>query len=201
MKKYLIFATIALLAGAEAFAQTPIDRLRAMMSNEAVELKCSYEVALSGTKVTGVSDILIQGSRYFLSGNGLEVFCNGDDIWTVDYSTKEVIIEQISDEMESYVANPLLLLNELDKYFAVTGKTNRPGLTEYSLEAVRSCGVKKATVQISEGGIIKSGSFALDDGNILDFKVTGFKPVPSRPESDFRPQVSFDSSWVVTDLR
>lgn len=47
----------------------------------------------NGTPVRLSGIILLQGNCYYAEGNGLKIYCNGPNRWTVDEEEKEVYIE------------------------------------------------------------------------------------------------------------
>ena len=48
---------------------------------------------------------------------------------------------------------------------------------------------------------ILSGVFAFNDGSDVNVKVSAMSLSRKRAAEAFRPQIKFDSSWVVTDMR
>ena len=48
---------------------------------------------------------------------------------------------------------------------------------------------------------ILSGVFAFNDGSDVNVKVSAMSLSQKRAAEAFRPQIKFDSSWVVTDMR
>jgi outer membrane lipoprotein-sorting protein len=48
---------------------------------------------------------------------------------------------------------------------------------------------------------IRNMSFALEDGTLVKIKVSSMKLTPKISDEAFRPQIKFDSKWIVTDLR
>jgi hypothetical protein len=138
---------------------------------------------------------------YHLQGNGLEVFCNGDALWTIDESSKEVVIEPCDALYDAYVANPILLLAELDSYFQIKTQKQIGNNTEYVLHSIKDCGIIKAEVILTFDGRVLSGKFCLEDGNVVSAKVISMKKAEERPSSFFSPSRKFGSDWIVTDLR
>lgn len=185
----------------QSFAQSPMETLRKMFSDGAVSLTAEYEMTVRQLPVTGSSELLVQGDRYQMKSNGLEVFCNGDAVWTIDEPAMEVVIEPCDAMTESYAANPVLLLAQLDEFFAVKSQNTAGGRTEYTLTAIKDCGISQAQVALTPDGHIVTGSFLLEDGTIVSVKVTSMKKAEERPSSSFGPSRRFGTDWIVTDLR
>lgn len=194
-------ATALSLLTMQSFAQTPLESMRRMFSEYAVTIDCRYETELQNVPVTAEFSLVVQGEKYRLSGNGLEVYCNGKTVWTVDESSCEVVIEPCSGPDRDYLANPALLLIELETLFNVTStKRIDAGRVEYVLDASAECGVTNATVVLTSDGMIVSGEFSLEDGSILDVDVLSMKKTEEKPASFFSPDRKFTSDWIVTDL-
>lgn len=196
-----ILSTALSLLTVQSFAQNPMESLRRMFSDGAVSITAEYEMKVQQVPVTGTSELLLQGDMYHMKGNGLEVFCNGDSVWTIDGAIMEVVIEPCDALMDNYVANPLLLLSDLDNFFEIKGQKLIGGNTEYVLTAVKDCGINKAQVTLTPEGYVQTGKFYLEDGTVVSVKVTSMKKTEERISSFFSPDRKFGSDWVVTDLR
>ena len=186
----------------QSFAQTPLESLRNIFASETVEMQCDYETTVSGALIVGHSDVVVQKNMYSMKGNGLEVYCNGKTMWTVDDSSHEVIIEPCEAQDRDYMANPVLMLVDVDKLFALSGR--RPlgnGKEEFELDAVVRCGVTKAILVLKSDGTVIRGKFFLEDGNEFAVQVFSMKKTEEKPASFFSPQRKFGSDWIVTDLR
>ena len=185
----------------QSFAQTPLESLRSMFTSGAVSMSAEYEMIVRQMPVVGNSELLLQGKMYHLKGNGLELFCNGDALWTIDESSKEVVIEPCDALYDAYMANPLLLLAELDSYFQIKSQKQVGSNTEYVLHAIKDCGISQAQVTLASDGRVISGNFQLEDGSVVSAKVISMKKTEERSSSFFSPSRKFGSDWVVTDLR
>lgn len=186
----------------QSFAQNPLESLRNMFASETVSMQCDYETELNGTLVVGHSDVVVQNSMYSMQGNGLEVYCNGKTMWTIDESSYEVVIEPCSAQDMDYMANPVLLLIDIDKLFRQSSRRNLGnGKVEYVFDAVAESGVTKAILVLKSDGTVDRGTFILEDGNEFTVQVTSMKRTEEKPASFFSPQRKFGSDWVVTDLR
>lgn len=81
-------------AAAQQTQHAALERLRAAISDSCVTFKCTYSMYVSQTRVEGNADVMIQGNAYMMSTDGLQVYCDGSKVWTVDTSVKEVYVEQ-----------------------------------------------------------------------------------------------------------
>ena len=196
-----IFLTALSFLTVQSFAQTPLESLRRMFSSGAVSVVAEYEMEVQQLPVVGSSEILLQDDMYHLKGNGLELFCNGDALWTIDESSMEVVIEPCDALYDAYMSNPLLLLADLDKYFEIKSQKRTGDNTEYVLNAIKDCGISQAYVTLASDGRVQNGRFQLENGNVVSFEVTSMKKVGPVSESSFTPSRNFSRDWVVTDLR
>ena len=186
----------------QSFAQMPLEPLREMFADSAVSIECDYSTEVQNTKIVGHSDIIVQDGMYSMRGNGLEVYCNGSVMWTIDDSAKEVIIEPYSAADRDYMANPVLVLADMCDLFKVSSSRDLgAGNVAYVLEAVSKCGVSKAEVVMSGKVSILRADFILDDGSSLKVEVSSMKKTEEKPASFFSPDRRFGSDWIVTDLR
>ena len=199
--RLVMMAALSLLT-MQSFAQSSLSVLRKMLSSSTVSIECDYTTRISNADITGRSQLLVQGNMYTMKGNGLAVYCNGTTLWTVDESSREVVIESCGSQEKDYMSNPVLLLSDLDRLFKVSSSRSLgSGKEEYILDAVVSCGVLQADLILSSDGRILSGKFLLEDDTTLSVKVSSMKKTEEKQVSFFSPQHKFGSDWIVTDLR
>lgn len=186
----------------QSFAQVPMDAMRKMFAGSAVSMECSYKTEIRGVEVTANSSLVVQGGMYKMTGNGLEIYCNGNSVWTVDEAASEVVIESCDAQGCDYAANPALMLADIDILFKVTEKEAlAAGMESYALEAAVPCGVSRADLIVASDGKIVKGTFVLEDGHVLSVDVVSMKKTEEKPASFFSPGRKFSSDWIVTDLR
>ena len=186
----------------QSFAQMPLESLRQMFADSAVCIECDYSTEVQNTKVVGHSEIIVQDDMYSMHGNGLEIYCDGKAVWTIDDSAKEVIIEPYDAADRDYAVNPVLVLADMDKLFKVrSSKALGAGSVSYSLDAVAECGVAEADVVLSGNGAVTKADFVLTDGSVLKVHVSSMKKTEEKQASFFSPDRRFGSDWIVTDLR
>ena len=175
------------------------------VSDSCVEMSYKYSVRLSGVNNVGAGNIVAQGLKWKMEGNGVEMYCDSLNIWVLDPSLKEVVIEPVADGADVQLqTNPASMLVRLQDMFKV--RDSRP--TEdgkavlYILDPKDKGSMDYFNVEISKAdAAVRAASFALPDGTLVKIEVSSMKLTPKRGVEDFRPRTVFDSSWIVTDLR
>ena len=186
----------------QSFAQMPLESLRKMFNGSAVSIECDYTTEIQQTQVAGRSEITVQGNMYTMKGNGLEVYCDGNTVWTIDAAAQEVVIEPCLPQERDYMANPALLLTDIDDVFKMrTSRSLGSGRVEYTLDSNVRCGISKAVLVLAQDGKIISAGFSLDEGGDLKVNVSSMKKTEEKQASFFSPDYKFGSDWIVTDLR
>jgi outer membrane lipoprotein-sorting protein len=100
MRKILTVIAAMLVVASAAAQQTQhaaLERLRAAISDSCLTLKCTYSMYVSQTRVQGEAEVMLQGNAYAMCGNGIEVYCDGTRVWTLDPSLKEAYVEQVEN--------------------------------------------------------------------------------------------------------
>ncbi len=201
-----------------SFAQSVWQRFSASVSDYDVSFSYSFSMK-SKTVITGTGTADVQGNMFSVTGNGLEIKCDGVSRWTVDQSAQEVYIESVEGDTDaSLTGNPALMVIALDKYFTVKSSSN---LTENGRKLVKVNFVPKNDMSFEIAGMKSSALTSLSvwfsdesrpvmvkaspqtkDGSVIDFKISSMKFSEKKPASFFRFNDSLlNSSWVVTDLR
>ena len=102
MKRPTLIAA-ALLLCTFAWGQNSLDDVIALLQSGQV-ISCSYSYTLSGDiPVKGSGEAVICGTAYHISEGGLDTWCDGSTVWTVDSEAKEVVV---SEGGNSILANP-----------------------------------------------------------------------------------------------
>lgn len=200
--RYLAAILLAVLPAVCTEAQdvSALEGLYAGFSSDCVVLECSYKIDAEGVAVGGECQVEIQGDRYRMKGNGLEVICDSESVWVMDEAVKEVVIEPVGDDVSSYMANPAILFRDLEKVYDVVSVSSVNAGMKYRLQARVDCGIDKAELVISGSSQIRSAVFTFDDGSVMTVNVSSMKTLPRKAPEWFRPG-KFDSDWVITDLR
>lgn len=115
-----IFASIAavLIVASAAAQQTQhaaLDRLRAVISDSCVTLRCSYSMYVSQTRIQAEADVMLQGNAFTVHGDGIEMYCDGTKVWTVDASRKEVYVEPVGNTDVTGLLDPVSVDVEYDR--------------------------------------------------------------------------------------
>lgn len=207
--KFLALSFLMFMSGM-AYAQddTLLEKLYADFASKCITLDISYVIELPSSDIKGDGIVMFQGDAYHLSGNGIEVNCDGTDVWLMDPAAKEVYIEPVTDGPDAFMQNPALLFVGLNDNFFVSdihegGHMHEDGVKDvvFELSPKVSCGIDECSIQIRKDGDLYYGTFVMSDGVIVRVMVKSIKKSDRKDISSFRPTQSFDSSWMVTDLR
>lgn len=184
-----------------------LDRFVTCVNSSFVSFRYEYAIDDGRTEIRGSGSVEMQGDSYLVRGNGLEIFCNGKDRWTVDRESSEVVIESYNPEQPDYAVNPAALL----KYFAEAFKVRdfrRSGsdAIEYFLQpASDDTGMPDFRIMISaDGKTLLHAGFSTGPGTSAEFSISSFMLSPERENADgiFTFDVSaLDDNYIVTDLR
>lgn len=156
---------IVVSAAAQQTQHAALERLRAAISDSCLTLKCTYSMYVSQTRVQGEAEVMLQRNAFTMCGNGIEVYCDGIKVWTLDSSLKEAYVEPV----ENTGVNALLDPTTADVVFDADGNP-------------------------------VSASFIMQDGLKVDIEILSVTKSKIKPEDAFRPQVDFNSDWIVTEL-
>ena len=156
---------IVVSAAAQQTQHAALERLRAAISDSCLTLKCTYSMYVSQTRVQGEAEVMLQRNAFTMCGNGIEVYCDGTKVWTLDSSLKEAYVEPV----ENTGVNALLDPTSADVVFDAEGNP-------------------------------VSASFIMQDGLKVDIEILSVTKSKIKPEDAFRPQVDFNSDWIVTEL-
>ena len=168
----LIYICLTMLLAVSPVQQPSLlDSIRQKSAQECVAVSYEYATVVSGMKTIGDGVVHIQGNAYHMEGNGIEIYCDGTSTWMIDEQAKEVFIEASQSQSAGYLANPALLLMNLEE-----------DSESYEVDGNR------ITVRIpGESDLVVE---------IIDVRPEGAKKTEA-----FRPPMVFDSTWIVTDLR
>ena len=125
----------------------------------------------SGQKVIGDGQVDIQGNSYHMKGNGLVVYCDGATTWLIDEDAQEVVIESADSNDAGLLANPILLMMNLEE----------------SGVAYKAEGDKLLLDML--------------DGTKVEITIKSMEGISAKKPEAFQPPVKFPKGWIVTDLR
>lgn len=194
---------VLISGGLSAQDNSLLDKVYSEMSSSCMEIDYKYSVSVSGTKNVGEGNLCLQGHLWRMTGNGLEMFCDSSSVWVIDPEAKEAVIEPIASDISSFT-NPAVIFAHLNDMFEVQSSviSDDGKSIIYVLSPIAVDDVDYINVEISKSDLqITSAVVALNDGSIINIEVGSMVPTPICPISSFRPQMTFDSSWIVTDLR
>lgn len=204
MKITKIFITIVVLLSATVGGYSrdypEFDALYDKMSASSVKMEYSYDFRQSTkTKITGKAVITVQDSSYVMNGNGLEVFCDGKTVWTVDVSAKEVVIDALIPGNVD-ISNPARLFGMLKDCFSITESIVSSAGVTYVLVPVKPCGINACMVRIS-GGKLSGASFDIDGGELtVEVESMSFGEKLSADKFCF-DVTDLPADYIITDLR
>lgn len=206
--KYCLALFLIILSGMMHAQNTSLlERLYSDFASANITLDFSYVIGTGGSDIVGDGKVDFQGNAYHMSGNGLDIYCDGKDMWLMDTRAKEVYIEAVSDGTDAFLQNPALLFMGLKDNFNVAGTkevTDAGDGSKYmvfELVPEVSCGIDACTIKIRKDGTLHSGTFVMSEGQTIGVDIRSIKKSDRKDISSFRPTQSFDSSWMVTDLR
>lgn len=163
-------------------------------------------------KVTGQARIEIQGDAYVFDGNGVIVKSDGKSVCIMDDDAKEVVYESMPETLSEadFLQNPAYLVRGLKDNFKVirtTKETDSYGdhvSDDFVLAPLVKCGILKCRLSF----VVYQDSLPyvyldMTDGSTLKVLMFEENLMPQKSLSYFAPPApeSFDSSWIVTDLR
>lgn len=182
-----------------------LEQLCAKMKGAAAIMNYNYALTVSGTKNLGNGVLTTQDNKYCMQGNGIKIYCNASTLWVVDEGGKEVMIDSVSQEADSYLSNPALLLTNVTSLFTISSPVANGTKLTYKLSPKTESGIKSGTIVLDTAGslpVFVSASFQLTDGSNLDVKIKSMTLTEKKPLTFYTLDLSgFDSSWMITDLR
>ena len=203
---YIFTALLLFVAGAVSAQDTALlDKLYSDMSSSCVEMTYTYETEVSGVKAVGEGKLDVQGDMWTMTGNGIQMWCDGKTLWVADPSLKEVVIEPASGEDDGAIlTNPASLFVRMQELFDMVRALESPDgkSVTFFMSPKTSGNMAFCNVEVSKADAsILSGVFAFNDGSDVNVKVSTMSLSRKRAAEAFRPQIKFDSSWIVTDMR
>ncbi len=73
-------------------------------AQESVTLDVNYYVEISeGSMLNGSAVITFCGRGFSFAGNGIESYSDGESVWVIDTTAKEVYVEPVTPESEAYM--------------------------------------------------------------------------------------------------
>ncbi len=162
---------MTILMAAVQVQPSVFDIFRNKASEQCVSIVYEYSTTMAGHKVMGDGQVAVQGDSYHMQGNGMQIYCDGSTTWLIDEAAEEVVIESADSNDAGFLANPILLLMNLDE--------------------------SGVSYKVDGDKIVLD----MPDGTKLDITVKSIKEIPTKKPEAFRPPTEFPKKWIVTDLR
>lgn len=206
MKRILTLVASAFLLGFNADAQQVLQDFSKAVSSHCANVDYGYK-AVSGTMITGSGVLRLQGDKFFMNGDGLEIWCDGKTRWTLDRAAGELVIEALEDfDAGIAAADPAIILSSHDTHFKVRSSVQDSGLEKVSLDPVSGAlGIADLMIWFRrEAGlpILSKARATMGDGTMLEFTFKSMSWSDKVPDDEFSFDMSkAQKSWIITDLR
>ncbi len=81
-----------------------VSGMMSAQEKESATLEFTYSIDLSEeARISGNASVTYQDTAYMMSGNGIESYCDGSTVWTLDMEAGEVYIESVTDDLKEYM--------------------------------------------------------------------------------------------------
>lgn len=205
MKKAVVLLSLLFSSALYAQEESLFDTFYQNVSSSCAEIVYSYVTRVSGINTNGQGTLLVQDGMWKVEGNGVQMYCDSASTWVIDPSSKEVVIEPASsDPSETVITNPALMLSMVHSLFTITESlpTEDGKAVAYVLSPKGESTIDYLNLEILKAGAaVRNAWIAFDDGTLIKIEVSSMKLTPKVSDKCFRPEKSFDTSWIVTDLR
>lgn len=106
-------------------------------SFKSVSSKFTLKIENSANKLIGNKSgtVYMKGTKYRISVNGQEIFCDGSNVWTLDNVAKEVTISKL-DASNNTITPQKLFTNFYDKDFLYKLNSDAGGIQEIELTPI-----------------------------------------------------------------
>lgn len=203
--KRLVALFLSVLLTASTFGQNVVSDFAASIKGRKASFDYTFSVR-GDLPITGKGKVMLQGDAFTMTGNGLEIYCDGTTRWTVDTAAEECYIEGVAGETPDYDANPALLVGAVDKAFSLkkTSSVTFKGkkvTAAYMEPKARGTNFKSVTLYFA-GKALEGASITVNDGTITEIVVSNLKCTDPQAKNSF----SFDTrklskNYIITDLR
>ena len=86
-------ACIIVLTASNAGDAAVFSRFVSALPDARAEFEYAYRLSSGNTEMSGSGSVIFQGDAFVMKGDGLEVYCDGTDRWTVDRNAREAVAE------------------------------------------------------------------------------------------------------------
>lgn len=204
MKKRILIGMLLLGGVFSARAENVVRDFAARASEASVSFRYTFHVQ-NQVNLQGSGSAQVQGEAFHVSGNGLDIWCDGRTRWTVDAAARELIIEPVEQDILDYAANPALLVGSVAEAFNIesVGQTKFQGkvCTAGVLSPKQKMDITWLKLYFQKDVLI-GAEVRVPDGTVTEFSITDLSFKEKGPASAFAfDPAGVDASWVVTDLR
>lgn len=153
-------------------------KFETMIDGRRVEMSFSFVADREGKRYSGNGTVHYQDGRYTFTSNGLRVYNDTKEMWTVDDNAREAVVQWGTST--NFLASPKDMITLFG--FNASGAVIQP--------------------QYNADGTPKSYSVTLRDGTKLSVLIPSVKILPKGDTAGFSfNRHTLDSSYVITDLR
>jgi len=171
---------------------------------KSVQAKFSLKIENASNKQIGLKtgNVSMKGTKYRVSITGQEIFCDGNNVWTLDKASKEVTINKL-DLSNNTITPTKLFTNFYDKDFLYKLNGEVKGVQEIELTPIDKSKpffkvlvyVNKATQTISSTKVFEN------TGNRYTYTVSGMNTSGSVADATFLYDPKKYPGVDVVDLR
>ena len=205
MKVKIIALTALLTLGLPLAAQDGFSRFVEKISSNVV----SFDYAYTLNALKGSGKVRMNGSSYFITGDGLEIRSDGRTTWTTDLEAKEIVVEDAGSQDLTVGLNPALLLANASAIFRLSSESEASISGKKALRLTLKprtddSGLSSMTVLLNASDLsLISADIVQDDGKTIKIAVSSFAFTGKDGDTaKYGVELSaYDRSWVVTDLR
>lgn len=202
---FIALAAAAMLFPGIACGQDAVSGFSTRLAVSRAFFSYAYTADDGKVKLSGEGETVLQDDSYMLTGDGLQIWCDGSQMWVADTAAKEVIIQSV-DGGDTAASNPALLVGRIDKDFKWSDAGtkvifNGKSALSYRLSASSDPAIKDAVLYFTPDGKELAGFEVRFAGGLsVTVSVSSFRLSEKGPGADFAPG-EFDGGWIVTDLR
>jgi len=169
-----------------------------------VQAKFSLKIENSANKVLGnkSGNVYMKATKYRVSITGQEIFCDGNNVWTLDKAAKEVTINKL-DPSNNTITPQKLFTNFYDKDFLYKLNGIVGGMQEIELTPIdKSKPFFKVLVYVNKGTqSISSTKVFENTGNRYTYTVSGMNTAGAIADAMFLYDPKKYPGVEVVDLR
>lgn len=173
--------------------------------------KCAsfgYSYSISGqVPVSGSGTVKLQGESFTMKGDGLEIYCDGKDRWTVDTEAEECYIESVDTGTLDVESNPALLVGAVDKAFkfqkvkssTFNGKSVREAVL---IPSPKNGNIKEVSLFLTASEVPAGAMITTEDGTFITITVKDFVLSGMVDSGTFSFNTkNLSKNFIITDLR